>query len=72
MSAILAPVIKTQGGADGVFIDGTGRRTLQNCNYKTCGASQDQCCQFSPQDEEDYNQGLKMALLRLREDKGRQ
>ena len=50
LSAILAPVIQTQGGADGVFIDGTGRRTISNCHYKTCGASQDQCCQFSAQD----------------------
>ena len=61
-------MVQTQGGADGVFIDGTGRRTINSCHYKTCGASQDQCCQFSAQDDEDYNQGLKLALLRLREE----
>ena len=65
--AILAPVIQTNGGADGVFIDGTGRRTISNCHYSSCGPAQDQCCQFSDQDDQEYNQGLIQATPESRE-----
>ena len=59
--AVLDPVKATAGGANGVFIDGTGHQTLINCHYKTCGQDQTQCCVFSEADEQDYNEGLKLV-----------
>ena len=51
----------TKGGANGVFIDGVNYRTLLNCHYKTCGEDQSQCCEFSEQADQEYNEGLKMV-----------
>ena len=59
--AVLDPVKATAGGANGVFIDGTGHQALINCHYKTCGQDQTQCCVFSEADEQDYNEGLKLV-----------
>ena len=51
----------TAGGANGVFIDGTGYKTLLNCHYKTCGPDQSQCCVFSEAADQEYNEGLKLV-----------
>jgi len=68
VKAVLDPVKATDGGANGAFIDGTGHQTLINCHYKTCGQDQAQCCVFSEADEQEYNEGLKLALLSLLEE----
>ena len=58
----------TNGGSNGVFIDGTGYKTLLNCHYRTCGADQSQCCVFSEQADSEYNEGLKLTLLQLKQE----
>ena len=61
--AVLDPVIATNGGANGVFIDGVNYRPLLNCHYKTCGEDQNQCCVFSEDADQQYNEGLKLVKL---------
>ena len=51
-----------------MFIDGTGYKTLLNCHYRTCGADQSQCCVFSEQADSEYNEGLKLTLLQLKQE----
>ena len=53
--AVLNPVIATNGGANGVFID------CNNCKYRTCGEDQSQCCVFSEEADQEYNEGLKLV-----------
>ena len=65
VKAVLDPVRATNGGANGVFIDGTGYKTLLNCHYKTCGPDKNQCCVFSEQEDSDYNEGLKLVSFKL-------
>jgi len=68
VKAILDPVKATNGGANGVFIDGTIYRQITNCHYKTCGEDQSQCCIFSEAADQEYNEGLKLALLQLKQE----
>ena len=55
-------MIQTNGGANGVFLDGTGWITLQNCRLKTCGEDKASCCVFSAESEEAFNQGILLAV----------
>ena len=59
--AVLNPVIATNGGANGVFIDGTNYKQINNCKYRTCGEDQSQCCVFSEEADQEYNEGLKLV-----------
>ena len=48
-------ISSTNGGANGVFVDGTHYVQLTNCHYKSCGDTGTECCHFSHQQEDDYN-----------------
>jgi len=61
----LYPVTASNGGAGGVFLDGTGWKTLTNCHHKTCGPDQDSCCEISESVEEEFNIGLGEAVTEL-------
>jgi len=61
----LYPVTASNGGAGGVFLDGTGWKTLTNCHHKTCGPDQDSCCEISASVEEEFNIGLGEAVTEL-------
>ena len=67
MLGALDPVIATKGGANGVFVDFVGKTTMQNCRLKTCGEEKKSCCIFSAESEAAYNEGIKLALIELRE-----
>merc|ERR1711892_4467 len=67
IKAAINPVKQTNGGANGVFLDGTDRKHLQNCQLKTCGEDKESCCVFSQESEEAFNQGIVMAVASMRD-----
>jgi len=67
IKAGIDPVLQTNGGANGVFLDGTGRKKLQNCRLKTCGEDKESCCVFSKESEQAFNEGLYLAVESMRD-----
>merc|ERR1711915_61067 len=67
IKAAVDPVIKTNGGANGVFLDGVGRKAMTNCRFKTCGEDQASCCEFSAEAEDAFNEGILQAVAAMRD-----
>ena len=66
-SAAVDPVLQTNGGANGVFLDGTDKKHLQNCRLKTCGEDKASCCVFSKESEDAFNEGFLSAVASMRD-----
>ena len=60
-------MLQTNGGANGVFLDGTDRKSLQNCRLKTCGEDKKSCSVFSQESEDSFHQGLLLAVASMRD-----
>ena len=59
---------RTNGGANGIFIDGTHEQSFQNCHFKTCGQDQTSCCIFSEDSEKAINEATVLAVSELRKE----